>query len=87
MVEIGRDGTYTLVYKLMILALILSVATAIVERVFSAMKIVKSRLQNRMSDQWMNDSLIIYIQKYIFNIIPNEIIIHHFQDMKSGTIV
>ena len=83
MVETGRDRVYTLVYKLMTLALILPVATATVERAFSAMKIVKSRLRNRMSDQWMNDSLIVYIEKDIFNIIPNEVIMHHFQDMKS----
>ena len=83
MVETRRDRVYTLVYKLVTLALILPVATATVERAFSAMKIVKSRLRNRMSDQWMNDSLIVYIQKDIFNIIPNEVIMHYFQDMKS----
>ncbi|GAV78766.1 Dimer_Tnp_hAT domain-containing protein [Cephalotus follicularis] len=46
---------YPLVYKLMKFALILPVATATVERVFSAMKIVKNRLRNRMGDEWMND--------------------------------
>ncbi|XP_042467455.1 uncharacterized protein LOC122050630 [Zingiber officinale] len=39
------------------LALVLPVATASVEQVFSAMKIVKTDLHNRMGDEWMNDSL------------------------------
>ncbi|XP_022859513.1 uncharacterized protein LOC111380240, partial [Olea europaea var. sylvestris] len=55
-----KDRVYPLVYRLLTLALILPVATATVERVFSAMSIVKDRLRNRMGDQWMNDSTIIY---------------------------
>lgn len=42
MVEAGRNKLYPLVYLLLTLALILPVATATVERVFSAMKIVKN---------------------------------------------
>ncbi|XP_028123474.1 uncharacterized protein LOC114320597 [Camellia sinensis] len=59
MVETGRDKIYPLVYLLLTLALILHVATATVERVFSTMNIVKNRLRNRMGDEWMNDSLIV----------------------------
>ncbi|XP_042436905.1 zinc finger MYM-type protein 1-like [Zingiber officinale] len=40
------------------LALVLPVATASVEKVFSAMKIIKIDLRNRIGDEWMNDSLI-----------------------------
>ncbi|XP_022855983.1 uncharacterized protein LOC111377158, partial [Olea europaea var. sylvestris] len=53
-----KDKVYPLVYRLLTLTLILPVATATVERVFSAMNIVKNRLRNRMGDQWMNDSTI-----------------------------
>ncbi|XP_028054201.1 uncharacterized protein LOC114258446 [Camellia sinensis] len=48
MAESGRDKVYPLVYLLLTLALILLVATATVERVFSAMNIVKNRLRNRI---------------------------------------
>ena len=48
------------------LALILPVATATVERVFSAMNFVKNQLQNRMGDQWLNDNLVVYIEKDVF---------------------
>ncbi|XP_022848801.1 zinc finger MYM-type protein 1-like [Olea europaea var. sylvestris] len=44
-----KDKVYPLVYRLLTLALILPVATATVERVFSAMNIVKNRLCNRMA--------------------------------------
>ena len=83
MVETGRDRVYVLVYRLLTLALILPVATATIERAFSAMKIVKNRLRNRMGDQWMNDSLIAYIEKDMFSTIPNEPIMHRFQDMSN----
>ena len=42
-----------LVYSLVTLALILPIVTAIIERAFSAMNIIKNRLQNRKGDGWM----------------------------------
>ncbi|XP_042446604.1 uncharacterized protein LOC122031573 [Zingiber officinale] len=57
MVETGKNTIFPLVYRLIELALVLPVATASVERVFSAMKIIKTDLRNRMGDEWMNDSL------------------------------
>ncbi|PIA29080.1 hypothetical protein AQUCO_06300039v1 [Aquilegia coerulea] len=57
MVETRKNTVYPLVYMLMTLALILPVATAGVERAFSAMNIIKNKLRNRMADDWMNDIL------------------------------
>jgi hypothetical protein len=51
MVETNKDVIYPLVYLLVKLVLTLSVATAIVKRIFSAMKYVKNQLRNRMGDQ------------------------------------
>ncbi|KAK2652092.1 hypothetical protein Ddye_011948 [Dipteronia dyeriana] len=48
MVANKKDKLFPLVYLLLTLALILLVATATVERSFSAMKIIKTRLRNRM---------------------------------------
>ena len=53
MVEMKKNISYPLVYSLVILVLILPVATAIIERAFSAMNIIKNRLQNRKGDGWM----------------------------------
>ena len=51
MVEMKKNVSYPLVYSLVTLALILPVATAIVERAFSAMNIIKNQLRNRIGDQ------------------------------------
>ena len=65
------------------LAWTLPVATATVERSFSAMKYIKNKLHNRMGDQWMNDCLIVYIEKDVACSIDNETIIQRFQNMKT----
>ncbi|XP_073304598.1 uncharacterized protein [Primulina huaijiensis] len=78
-----KNMVYPFVYKLLTLALILQVATATVERVFSAMRIVKDRLHNRMNDDWMNDNLIVYVEKDIFLTVDNESIVQRFQNMKT----
>ena len=67
----------------MTLALILPVATATVERTFSVMNIIKNQLRNQIGDQWMNDCLVTYIEKYIFKTIKCEEIIQRFQNMKN----
>jgi hypothetical protein len=54
-----------------------------VERVFSVMHVVNNRLQNRMEDKWMNDSLVVYIEKNIFDEIDNEVIMKRFQNIKT----
>jgi hypothetical protein len=82
-VKTKKNLTFPLVYMLIKLSLLLPVAIATVERVFSAMHIVKSRLRNRMRDKLMNDSLVVYIEKDIFNKIDNGTIIKRFQNMKT----
>ncbi|XP_074359802.1 uncharacterized protein LOC141699898 [Apium graveolens] len=75
-----------LVYRLIELALLLPVATASIERVFSAMNIVKTDLRNRMGYEWMNDSLVVYIEKDVFVKIDRELILDRFQKMASRRI-
>ena len=81
MVEKKKDVSYPLVYLLLKLALILLVATASVERSFSAMDIVKNQLRNRIEDDWMNDNLVTYIEKDVFDSVKNEAIMQCFQKM------
>ena len=78
LVETEKDQLYLLVT----LTLILPVATATVEMSFSAMNFMKNCLRNRMGDQWLNDSLVVYIEKDIFCSLDNEVIIQCFQYMK-----
>ena len=51
MVEMKKNVSYPLVYSLVTLILILLVATATVEKAFSAMNIIKNRLRNQIGDQ------------------------------------
>ncbi|XP_070676403.1 uncharacterized protein [Malus domestica] len=74
LVKTRRCTNYMLVNKLLTLALALSVATASIERVFSAMKIVKTPMRNKMGDQWLSDSMLVYIERYVFAFIDNELI-------------
>ncbi|CAH9118763.1 unnamed protein product [Cuscuta epithymum] len=83
LVKTGKHRVYQLVYLLLKLALTLPVATAKVERAFSAMKIVKTELRNRMGDDWMNDCLVPYIESDVFDSIDDELIIQHFQNMQA----
>ena len=82
-VEKRKHNVYPLVYKLVKLALILPVATASVERVFSAMNYVKNRVRNSMGDQFLNDCLVTYIEKDLFDEVCDERIMQRWQNMKS----
>ena len=78
-----KNVSYSLVYSLVILALILLIATATVERAFLAMNIIKNRLCIQIRDQWMNDCLVTYIEKDIFKTIKCEEIMQQFQNKKK----
>ncbi|KAM0827453.1 hypothetical protein ACQ4PT_068178 [Festuca glaucescens] len=51
--------------RLIRLVLTLPVSTAMTERAFSAIKLVKTRLRNKMEDGFLRDCLLIYIEKEI----------------------
>ncbi|GJW79011.1 zinc finger MYM-type protein 1-like protein [Tanacetum coccineum] len=72
LVETKKHLDYTLVYRLIKLVLVLPVSTASVERAFSAMKIVKTRLRSKMKNGWLNDCLVTYIEKDVFEITYSE---------------
>ena len=81
--ETMKDRVFPMVYRLVELTLLLPVPTTSVERVFSSIKVVKTDLRNRMGDEWLNDSLVVYIKKEIFDSIDNELILNRFQNMDS----
>ncbi|CAN1121577.1 Zinc finger MYM-type protein 1 [Linum perenne] len=65
LMETGKSNQFYLVDRLIRLVLTLPVSTATGERVFSAMKIVKTRLRNKRCDDFLADSLIIYVERDI----------------------
>ncbi|KAG2640464.1 hypothetical protein PVAP13_2KG357680 [Panicum virgatum] len=54
-VQTGTHKIYDMVYNLLKLVLLLPVATASVERVFSALTFVKTKLRNKMGDSLLDD--------------------------------
>ncbi|KAG7555831.1 Ribonuclease H-like superfamily, partial [Arabidopsis suecica] len=83
LVETRKHMSCPLVYRLLKLVLILQVATATVERCFSAMKIVKTHRRNRIGDQFLNDCLVCFVEKDVFETITNETVMKRFQDLKD----
>ncbi|XP_074346883.1 uncharacterized protein LOC141685692 [Apium graveolens] len=80
---LGKADMYPLVDRLLRLVLTLTASTATSERVFSAMKIVKTSLRNRMEDEFLRDYLIVYIEKEIAVTISAEEIIDSFYLIKE----
>ncbi|XP_051120412.1 uncharacterized protein LOC127244118 [Andrographis paniculata] len=83
MVQTGKHISYPHILRLLKLALVLPIVTTTIERCFSAMKLVKSYLRNRMGDDLLNDSLICAIEKETLVNVPNEAVVNRFQSMKE----
>lgn len=77
-VEIKKHVVYPFIYLILKLSLILPVSTATVEIAFSTMNIIKNQMWNHMGDDWLNECLVIYIERDIFVDVENEKIIQHF---------
>ncbi|XP_055826147.1 uncharacterized protein LOC129894462 [Solanum dulcamara] len=82
LIQTKKHSTYPLVFRLVKLALLLPVATASVERAFSAIKYIKNDLRSKMSDDFFSGCLVPYLEKDVFDSISNDAIIKTFQDMK-----
>ena len=83
MVQTKKHLVFPLVYKLIELALILPVSTASVERAFSAMKIIKTKLRNKINNEWLNDLMICYTEQKIFKSLDDVDIIRTFTRKRS----
>ncbi|CAN1121085.1 hypothetical protein LINPERHAP2_LOCUS567 [Linum perenne] len=83
MVETNKYILYPSIYLLIKLTLTLPVATASVERSFSSMKYIKNELRNRMNDEWLNDTMVTYIEQDLCASFDKESVIQCFQNMKS----
>lgn len=83
LVETGKNIMYDLVERVCRLLLTLPVSTATTERGFSAMKIFKNRLRNKMSDDNLANSMVIYIEKEIADKFDSESIIEEFKGLKG----
>ncbi|GKE36709.1 zinc finger MYM-type protein 1-like protein [Tanacetum coccineum] len=72
MVDKKKHTSHPLVYRLLKLALVLPIATAMVERCFSKMKLIKTNLRNRMGDEYFSGALTCAIEKEELVNVKNE---------------
>ena len=79
----GKSKIYFLIDRLIRLVLTLPVSTATTERAFLAMKLLKTRLRNRMEDEFLTDNMIVYIEKEIAGNFTIEMIMDEFYSMKN----
>lgn len=83
MIETEKHLAFPLVYKLIELALLVPVSTATVERSFSAMKFIKSKLRNKIANDWFNNLMICYIERELFRSLDEAAVLRRFQDIKT----
>ena len=72
-----------MVYNLLKLILFLPMVTASVERVFSALTFVKTKLRNKMGDSLLNDCLHTFIERDIFFQVDENDIINIFMSFRK----
>jgi hypothetical protein len=68
------------------LVLTLPVSTATTERAFSAMKVNKTRLRNKMEDEFLRNCLVLYIEREIAMKVTTESIIDVFCMVKKRAV-
>ena len=83
LVKTGKTKEYYLIDRLIRLILTLPVSTATSEREFSVMKIVKTRLRNRMEDDFLADSLVLYIERELAETFSSDSILDEFVDLRE----
>ncbi|GAV80474.1 LOW QUALITY PROTEIN: Dimer_Tnp_hAT domain-containing protein, partial [Cephalotus follicularis] len=83
LVKTEKSEIYHLVFRLIRLVLTLPVSTATTEMSFSAMKIVKTRLWNKMKNEYLVDYLVTYVEKRTAMQFSTDSIIDDFYDMKE----
>ncbi|EEE62911.1 hypothetical protein OsJ_17716 [Oryza sativa Japonica Group] len=68
-------------------SILLPVATAGVERVFSSMNYIKNKLRSKMGQEYLNDCLVTFIERDLFLQVKDKDIINHFQNIKKRKVL
>jgi hypothetical protein len=83
LVETGRHNIYNLIDRLLRLLITLPVSTASAERAFSSMKIIKTRLRNKMEDDYLANNLLVNIEGDILDTYNYDEVIADFRSKKG----
>ena len=83
LVRTRKSTIYQLIFQVVVILLTLLVSTATTKRAFSAINIIKTRLRNKIKDEFLTDSLMLYIEKEIAMTVSTNSIINDFRDMQA----
>ncbi|KAL5843993.1 hypothetical protein ACOSQ4_009951 [Xanthoceras sorbifolium] len=86
LVQSKRSQHYFLIDRLIRLVLTLPVSTATTERAFSAMKLIKTSIRNKMEQEFLANSMVIYIEREIAETIDSDFVIDKFDILKNRKI-
>ncbi|XP_075473377.1 uncharacterized protein LOC142504388 [Primulina tabacum] len=78
-----KSVIYPLIDRLVRLVLTLPVSTATTERAFSGMKLIKTPLRNKMKNDLLANTMVVYIERDIALDIDTEFIINKFDVLKN----
>jgi hypothetical protein len=83
LIETEKSERYHLINRLIRLILTLLVSTTTTKRAFSAMKVIKTRLCNKMDDEFLANSLVVYIEREISESFNSDLILDDFIYLKT----
>ena len=81
-----KKSHFFFIDRLIRLVLTLPVSTATTERAFSAMKLTKTSLRNKMENEFLTNSMVVYIEREISSAIDTDFIIDKFDLLKNRRI-
>ena len=82
MVRTRKSEYYSLIYRVVKLVLTLPISIATTEQAFSAMNVIKTDLCNKMEDEFLSDTMMLFIERDIAATISMNLIIGDFEDLK-----
>ena len=85
--RIGNSEHYKFAYRMARFVLTLLVSIAITERAFSAMKVVKTNLRNKIENDFLTDSLMLYVEKDIASTFSLDSIVDDLEDLKERRVL
>ena len=83
LVETEKSQVYPLIDQFICLVLTLPMSTTTSEQAFSVMKIVKTRLRNKIEDEFLSDNLAVYIEREIVKNFITDSILDDFRSLKE----
>lgn len=88
LVDSGRaTAGYKLVFRLVTLVLTLPVSSATAERIFSVLRLIKTRLRTTMGQAYLDNATLLFVEKEIAAKVTNEQIVERFMELKTRRLV